>query len=34
MADFLAGLWDFLDKIKDFLFNFGDIAEWFFDILP
>ncbi len=34
MAEFINKFFDFLDWIQEFLFNFGDIAQKFFDMLP
>ena len=33
-ADIIAGLFDILEKVQNFLFSFGDIAQKFFDMLP
>lgn len=34
LAEIINGLFDFLEKLQNFLFNFGDIAQKFFDMLP
>ncbi len=34
IEDIIIQLFDILDKVKNFLFNFGDIAQKFFDMLP
>lgn len=34
LSDIIVQLFDILDKVKNFLFNFGDIAQKFFDMLP
>ena len=34
LAEIIAGLFDILDKVQNFLFSFGDIAQKFFDMLP
>jgi len=33
-AEFVSEVLGFLDKIQDFLFNFGEYAQIFFDLLP
>ncbi len=33
-ADIIAGLFDVLEKVQNFLFSFGEIAQKFFDMLP
>lgn len=32
--EIIAGLFNFLDKLQAFLFEFGEIAQKFFDALP
>ncbi len=32
--EIITGLFEFLDKLQNFLFNFGEIAQNFFDALP
>ncbi len=34
LNDIIIQLFDILDKVKNFLFSFGDIAQKFFDMLP
>ncbi|MEE1283733.1 MAG: hypothetical protein UHK54_02620 [Acutalibacteraceae bacterium] len=34
LGDIIVQVFDFLDKVKNFLFKFGDIAQKFFDMLP
>lgn len=33
-AEFVQGVLNFLEEIKTFLFNFGEYAQIFFDLLP
>lgn len=33
-AEFVQGVLGFLEEIKTFLFNFGEYAQIFFDLLP
>jgi len=34
IEDIIIQLFDILEKVQNFLFNFGDIAQKFFDMLP
>ena len=34
LEDIIVQLFDILDKVQNFLFSFGDIAQKFFDMLP
>lgn len=34
MADFINKFFDILDWVKNFLYEFGEIAQKFFDMLP
>lgn len=33
-AEFVQGVLNFLEEIQTFLFNFGEYAQIFFDLLP
>ncbi len=33
-AEIINGFFDILEWVQNFLFNFGDIAQKFFDALP
>lgn len=34
LAEIVNGLFDILEKVQNFLYNFGEIAQKFFDALP
>ena len=34
ITEIVTALFEFLDKVQNFLFGFGEIAQSFFDALP